>query len=326
MKLKVSPKFNPGKGLSDSLKKTASDLTTGNVKEALTNPANVTSDISKAGKAAGGSIKNASDTSIGNPAAKAWHTSVLDPTNKAVAQAKDMAAKWGGKAEDWWNKMQNSPSGGMNIPKVGGGVGGGMPGGGAPSGPVQISAIQGGMSGPGGNQNEFRAQQMTLAQQLAQQAAGQGPSLATEQLKQSQAANQAATFAQLASARGGANPGMARQAMQTSAQIQGQTARDAALARIQEQMGAREQLAGVAGQGRQGDIQVAGQGNELAVAQAQLAQQHAELQAKYAALGLDAEKANQMAALEMEKMDRGLMSPAQQALQAGTGILTSIFT
>lgn len=209
--------------------------------------------------------------------------------------------------------MQNSPTGGMNIPKVGqGGVGGGLPGGGAPSGPVQISAIQGGMGGgAGGADNEFRAQQMTLAQQLAAQAAGQGPSLATEQLKQSQAANQAATFAQLASARGGANPGMARQAMQTSAQIQGQTARDAALARIQEQMGAREQLASVANQGRTGDIQVAGQGNELAVAQAQLAQQHAELQAKYAALGLDAEKANQMAALEMEKMDRGLMSPAQ---------------
>ena len=245
----------------------------------------------------------------------------------AWKRAEEQAKKLGGRAEDWFNKMNSMSGQGSLIPKVGGG-GIGAPGGGAPSGPVQISAIQGGMGGgaPGGNQNEFRAQQMTLAQQLAQQAAGQGPSLATEQLKQSQAANQAATFAQLASARGGANPGMARQAMQTSAQIQGQTARDAALARIQEQMGAREQLAGVAGQGRQGDIQVAGQGNELAVAQAQLAQQHAELQAKYAALGLDAEKANQMAALEMEKMDRGLMSPAQQALQSGAGILTSIFT
>jgi hypothetical protein len=114
--------------------------------------------------------------------------------------------------------------------------------------------------------------------------------------------------------------------MQTSAQIQGQTAQAAALARIQEQMGVREQLAGVANQGRTGDVNVAGQQNELAIQQAQLAQQHAELQAKYAALGLDAEKANQMAALEMEKMDRGLMSPAQQALQSGAGILTSIFT
>ena len=119
---------------------------------------------------------------------------------------------------------------------------------------------------------------------------------------------------------------MARQAMQTSAQIQGQTARDAALARIQEQMGAREQLAGVSNQGRVEDVKTAGQANEVAVAQAQLAQQHAELQAKYTAMGLDAEKANQLAAIEMEKMDRGLMSPAQQALQAGTGILTSIFT
>lgn len=326
-RIKIAPKFNVAKHQKEIA---------GNMIEGISNPQdpvafgkkpvqNVGKDLSTASHTAGGSIKNASDTSIGNPAANAWKTSVLDPTNKAANQAKEMAAKWGGKAEDWYNKMQNSPSGGMNIPKVGG-VGTGMTGGGAPSGPVQISAIQGGMSGAGGDQNEFRTQQMTLAQQLAQQAAGQGPSLATEQLKQSQAANQAATFAQLASARGGANPGMARQAMQTSAQIQGQTARDAALARIQEQMGAREQLAGVSNQGRSGDIQVAGQGNELAVAQAQLAQQHAELQAKYTAMGLDAEKANQLAAIEMEKMDRGLMSPAQQALQAGTGILTSIFT
>jgi hypothetical protein len=243
----------------------------------------------------------------------------------AWKRAEEQAKKLGGKAEDWFNKMNSMSGSGGLIPNVGVGVGG-FPGGGAPTGPVQIQALngQGGTAGVG-DQNEFRQQQMTLAQQLAQQAAGQGPSLATEQLKQAQAANQAATFAQLASARGGANPGLARQAMQTSAQIQGQAARDAALARIQEQMGAREQLAGVAGQGRQGDIQVAGQGNELAVAQAQLAQQHAELQAKYTAMGLDAEKANQMAAIEMEKMDRGLMSPAQQALQTGTGILTSIF-
>lgn len=263
--------------------------------------------------------------SLGNDASKAYDTSIKRPVGKAANDAKEAAKKLGGKAEDWLNKMNSTSGGGSNIPQVGVGIG--MPGGagGAPSGPVQIQALNGQGGSAGAGNNEFRTGQMTLAQQLAQQAAGQGPSLATETLKQGQAANQAAIFAQLASQRGGANPGLARQAMQTSAQIQGQTARDAALARIQEQMGAREQLAGVLGTGRTGDIQTAGQQNELAVAQAQLAQQHAELQAKYTAMGLDAQKANQLASIEMEKMDRGLMSPAQQALQTGAGILTSIF-
>jgi hypothetical protein len=241
----------------------------------------------------------------------------IDKLSEAWKKAEQMAKDWGGKAEDWWNKMQNSPSGGMNIPKVGG-VGAGGIGGGAPSGPVQISAIQGGMGGGvGGDQNEFRQQQMTLAQQLAQQAAGQGPSLATEQLNQAQAANQAATFAQLASARGGANPGMARQAMQTSAQLQGQTARDAALARIQEQMGAREQLAGVANQGRTGDITTAGQQNELAIQQAGLSQAYEDSKIKWAQVTQNAEIANQMAALEMEKILQGQAgnNPLQQLLQ-----------
>ena len=188
-------------------------------------------------------------------------------------------------------------------------------------------------------QGQFRDQQMSLAQQLAAQARGEGPSVAGEQLKQAQAANQAATFAQLASARGGANPGMARQAMQTSAQIQGQTARDAALARIQEQMGARDQLGQVLSTGRAGDIDIsktqAGLQQEAnltnykgeldrAVAQgqldqstaitmyqaeaqkglqdAQLASQFQALQQKYADSGMAAEQANRMASMELERM------------------------
>jgi hypothetical protein len=202
--------------------------------------------------------------------------------------------------------------------------------GGASMTPAQMQLMQ---------QGQFRDQQMTLAQQLAAQASGQGPSLATEQLKQSQAANQAAIFAQMASQRGGANPGMARQAMQTSAQIQGQTARDAALARIQEQMGARDQLAGVLNTGRAGDIDIAktqagldqeakladfkakidvavqqgqlDQQTGLAMYQAeankglqdaQLAQQFQELQATYMSKGMDAQIASQMAAMELEKL------------------------
>lgn len=261
---------------------------------------------------------NSAYKSLGNDASTAYQTSVVDPVNKGYESAK----KLGEKLKKQLGDMQDSPAGGPLIPQVGTGLNTG----GYPSAPVQIKAIAGGVGTTDPTGTSFRERQMTLAQQLAEQAAGGGPSLATEQLKQSQAANQAATFAQLASARGGANPGMARQAMQTSAQIQGQTARDAALARIQEQMGAREQLAGVSNQGRSGDIQVAGQGNELAVAQAQLAQQHAELQAKYTAMGLDAEKANQLAAIEMERMNRGIMSPLEQLLSTGTKTVTDIFT
>jgi RecB family exonuclease len=217
--------------------------------------------------------------------------------------------------------------------------------GGASMTPAQMQLMQ---------QGQFRDQQMTLAQQLAAQASGQGPSLATEQLKQSQAANQAAIFAQMASQRGGANPGMARQAMQTSAQIQGQTARDAALARIQEQMGAREQLAGVLNTGRAGDIDISksqaglqqeanlanfkskidvaiqqgqlDQQTGLAMYQAeankglqdaQLAQQFQELQATYMSKGMDAQIASQMASMELEKLKLDVKTLPRQPGVAG---------
>jgi hypothetical protein len=182
---------------------------------------------------------------------------------------------------------------------------------------------------------EFRTGQSSLAQQLAAQAAGQGPSLATEQFKQAQQANQAAAFAQLASARGGANPALARQTMRTSQDIQAQTARDAAMARMQEQMSAREQLAGVLGQARQGDIATGQMELEAGLAKykseveakiqqgqldqrtgeamyqaqvqksmqdAQLASQFQGLQQQYIALGMDAQKANMLASLELEKL------------------------
>jgi hypothetical protein len=110
------------------------------------------------------------------------------------------------------------------------------------------------------------AAQMGLIQQLQQQAAGQGPSLATQQLKQAQEAAFAQSQAQLAGARGGASPLLARQTLQARQAQTGDMARSAALARIQEQMGAREQLAGVSGS-------VRGQEQQLAAQQAQLQQQ-----------------------------------------------------
>lgn len=146
-------------------------------------------------------------------------------------------------------------------------------------------------------QDQFRAQQLQLANQLSNQAQGIGPSVAQNQLRRGQSANLAATMAQLASARGGANPGLARQAIQTSANIQNQTNQAAATARLQEQMLAAGLLGQVAGSARGQDIGVAGQN-------AQLQQGFQDLQQKYAGMGLNAQQANQQAALEFARLQQ----------------------
>lgn len=200
-------------------------------------------------------------------------------------------------------------------------------------------------------QAEFRDFQGNLASQLAQQASGVGPSVSGNMLKQGQEANLAATMAQLNSQRGGANPAMARATMQTAAEIQGKAAQEAATARLQEQTAAQGLLSQVAGAGRQqdiglateqaqmqqqaalakyqGDLQIAvqqgqidqqtamsmfDQANQNARQDAGLAAQFQQLQAQYASMGMDAQKANQMAALEIERMKQG----AVQAQNANT--------
>jgi hypothetical protein len=93
---------------------------------------------------------------------------------------------------------------------------------------------------------DANSQQKFLLNALQQQSQGEGPSLATGQFQAANEANLAASLAQQASLRGGFDPAAARQIRQTAADLQAQSARDAAQARIQEQMSAREQLAGVA--------------------------------------------------------------------------------
>jgi hypothetical protein len=110
------------------------------------------------------------------------------------------------------------------------------------------------------------AAQMGLLQQLQQQAMGQGPSLAAEQLKQAQESAFAQSQAQLAGARGGASPLLARQALAARQSQAGDLGRAASLARMQEQAQARGQLAEVAGG-------VRGQEQQLATQQAQFQQQ-----------------------------------------------------
>ncbi len=148
-------------------------------------------------------------------------------------------------------------------------------------------------------QDQFRAQQLQLTNQLSNQAQGIGPSVAQNQLRQGQSANLAATMAQLASARGGANPGLARQALQTSANINNQTNQQAATARLQEQMQAAGLLGQVSGAARGQDIGIAGQN-------AQLQQGFQDQQQKYLAMGLNAQQANQQAALDFERLRTGV--------------------
>ncbi len=193
-------------------------------------------------------------------------------------------------------------------------------------------------------QAQFRMGQQNLIGQLAMQASGRGPSVAGAQLQQASQANQAATFAQLASARGGTNgAGLARNAMNTSANIQAQSSRDAAVARMQEQMNAQQTLGGVLDQARGADINMAtsqagfdSQRNIAAYTQQMaMSQQYNDLKLKYAAMGLDAQKANQMAALDIQRMnqygtlqenaaDAAARAAKQQQLSQGLGAVAGV--
>jgi hypothetical protein len=119
---------------------------------------------------------------------------------------------------------------------------------------------------------DFRQGQMDLVRQLQQQAAGRGPSLAG---MQAQAVGQQSLAQQQALAAGAA-PGnealAARQAAMNAGSTMQGVAQTSAQARMAEQMAARQQLAGVLGQGRGMDINNeqfnASQHNSRALAQA----------------------------------------------------------
>lgn len=108
-------------------------------------------------------------------------------------------------------------------------------------------------------QDQFRAQQMTLANQLADQAAGKGPSLAQNQLKAATGRNIAGAMAMAASQRGSTAGAGMRQVANQAAQANQQAAAQSADLRMQEQMAARQQLAGVTGAAREQDIGLATQ-------------------------------------------------------------------
>lgn len=121
--------------------------------------------------------------------------------------------------------------------------------------------------------NQARDFQTALAAQLQQQAMGQGPSLAAEQLRQGLSRNIAASQAQAASLRGNASPLAARQVLQTAAQQRGDVANQAALARMAEQQAAQQQLGAVSQQLRGQDVATADMLQRLAAARAGLTQE-----------------------------------------------------
>lgn len=197
--------------------------------------------------------------------------------------------------------------------------------------------------------------QGSLAQQLAAQTRGEGLSLASEQLKQAQDANLAATFSMMASQRGGPTAAGTRTAMNTAADINAQAARDAAMARIKEQTEAQGLLAGVTAGMRTGDVaeqklatdvslqnmqaelqRAVAQGQldqrtaetiyateaKRATDEAQLAQQHAQLMAQYTQMGMTAEQANQRAQIDMEAIRSKIPMAPSTLDQIGKGLST----
>lgn len=115
-------------------------------------------------------------------------------------------------------------------------------------------------------QAQFRQGQSQLAQQLMQQAQGQGPSIAAAQMQAGMDQAMQNQMAGLASQRG-MNAGLAgRLVAQQGADQQAKIAQQAGLMRLQEQNQAQQQLGQALAQGRQQDI-------GLATTQAEMQQQ-----------------------------------------------------
>lgn len=153
-----------------------------------------------------------------------------------------------------------------------------------------------------GQEDPWRERQLGLATQLEQQAAGEGPSLAQEQLREATDRNIRQQAGMMASQRGIGAGLAARMAGQQGAQAQQQMAGQAAQLRAQEQLGARQQLASALAQGRAGDIQIGGLSDAMkrfydqslaSQSQQQMAAQMALSQARQQAAGQEATKRGQ---------------------------------
>lgn len=110
------------------------------------------------------------------------------------------------------------------------------------------------MQGAQAQQQQLYQQQGALAGQLAETAAGRGPSIADMQNKQATQRNIAAAQSMAASARG-VNPALAaRMAGDQAAKANQQAAADSMMGKLAEQRSAQEQLSNVYGQQQQGNL------------------------------------------------------------------------
>ncbi len=149
-------------------------------------------------------------------------------------------------------------------------------------------------------QNEFRGQQRTLAdflQSKLQTGSYAGKGIAQDIYKDATDRAIKQNAALLSSARGGVNPNaVIRSAMTQKALTEQQAARDAAITGgqlgMQEAMGTQQNLAGVAGQGRTGDL-------GLATSQANLTQQTNLTQAQ---IDANTQQANAQIELQQRQM------------------------
>lgn len=181
-------------------------------------------------------------------------------------------------------------------------------------------------------QGQVRAQQMTLADQLAAQARGEGPSVAQGQLQKATDANLAAALAQGAAYRGGSPVGGFRQAAFNRAAITQDAANQSAQLRATEIQQARGQLGSVLDQTRGTDVGLAtsqagldqqgiltqaqldettGQANLNAGVQQQ--QQKDEMVKFYTSQGLSLDEANKQAEIQQRQFNAGLLAKQQAA-------------
>ena len=176
-----------------------------------------------------------------------------------------------------------------------GGVGGGVPGAFTLQGLAgQANGAQG-MRAPGFDQSQ---QGLTgLAGMLMNQATGQGPSLAQEQLKQATQTNVANQMAMAGQTRG-ENPAMqGYQSAQQAGQLNQQAAGQGVQAGIQERLGAMGQLGQTYGQ-------IGGQGM-------QQQQMNNQLQEYFTSQGMSAEQAQLQAQIAQQQMLAGSYGQAQ---------------
>ncbi len=187
-----------------------------------------------------------------------WNNPAIDP-NAYKSAAGDQGANWQAGMANYLGATTGA------APQMGQvNLGQAYQSGGVNLGPT---ATYGGAQIQGNQYNQTYGAEGALANQLAMQAQGHGPSIAQVTAQQQAGQNLSNQMAMLGSQRGSGNPALAAyQAQQAGSQAQQQAAQQAVLGRTQEQLGAQQQYASLLGG-------MNGQAQGFATNQAQMQQQ-----------------------------------------------------